>query len=306
MNAKKALALLAALCMTAGLSACGGDTGNSTAETTTNTAAESTTTAPETTTAVTTTEAPKLDVDPNAITFDDGNLYFLQMGGGGDEADVELSIAEYNGDKKLKVHVLRDDPTADFGVPKLVLDLPAVLGLENVGNIGHISVDFTCVANEMWKNDDGTESLVVGNFLGALAGNIASEKGYDDAENLIQNTWANHLEFAFEDWENAEHTWRAETDIPALLPANGYAANDEGTTLVIMRWGQKNDVDFYIDNVTFYDKDGNSMKCNPVSGGAAKEGEEAPAETTTGTAAETTTAAAATTTAETTTAAAAE
>ena len=26
-----------------------------------------------------------------------------------------------------------------------------------------------------------------------------------------------------------------------------------------MRWGQKNDVDFYIDNVTFYDKDGKSM-----------------------------------------------
>ena len=94
--------------------------------------------------------------------------------------------------------------------------------------------------------------------------------------NVIQNTWANHYEFAYQDWEHEEGSWRCETDIPALLPANGYAANDEGTTLVIMRWGQANDVDFYIDNLTFYDKDGNSM---PVKASAAAEGgEAAPAE----------------------------
>ena len=85
------------------------------------------------------------------------------------------------------------------------------------------------------------------------------ETGTDEEGNLIQNTWANHYEFAYQDWEHNEGSWRCETDIPALLPANGYAANDAGTTLVIMRWAQKNDVDFYIDNVTFYDKEGKSM-----------------------------------------------
>ena len=72
-----------------------------------------------------------------------------------------------------------------------------------------------------------------------------------------------------------------ETDVPAnRIPANGYAENDEGTTLVIMRWGQKNDVDFYIDNITFFDKDGNSIPVltGGAAGGAAGGAEEAPAE----------------------------
>ena len=209
-------------------------------------------------------EPPTRDVgavDPNAITFDDGDMHSgHQMGEGGDEADIELSIAELDGDKKLKVHVLRDDPAADFGVPKIVFNLPKMMDKARIGDIAHISVDFTCVGNELWHNDDGTESLVVGNFYGALMGNLASEKGKDADGNITQNTWATHLEFKHEDWEFPEHTWRIETDVPGnKIPANGYAANDDGTTLVIMRWPQKNDADFYIDNITFYDKDGNSI-----------------------------------------------
>ena len=286
MKMKKALAMLSALAMLGALVSCGKDTADSSS------VAE--TSAPETSAAETSAESSEETsveessvsdplprdvgpVDANAITFDDDDLHSAhQMGGGGDECDVELSIVDLDGDKKLKVHALREDASKDYGVVKLVFNLPEMLGVENVGNIGHISVDFTCIANETWKNDDGSESLVVGNFLGALAGNIASEQGKDADGNVIQNTWANHYEFAYQDWEHEEGSWRCETDIPALLPANGYAANDEGTTLVIMRWGQKNDVDFYIDNITFYDKDGNSM---PVKASAAAEGgEAAPAE----------------------------
>ena len=226
-------------------------------------------------------EPPTRDVgtvDANAITFEDGDMHSgHQMKGGNDEADVELSIADLDGDKKLKVHVLRDDPAEDYGVPKIVFNLPEMIGTENVGKIGHISVDFTCIANEAWQHEDGTESVVVGNFLGALAGNLASEKGTDADGNTIQNTWATHYEFKLDDWKFPEHTWRVETDVPAnRIPANGYAENDEGTTLVIMRWGQKNDVDFYIDNITFFDKDGNSIPV--LAGGAAGGAEEAPAE----------------------------
>ena len=277
---KKTLAMIAAMAMLGSLVSCGKDTAVSTAEssvaetTTAETSAESSEESSEEESSV--SDPLPRDVGPvdeNAITFEDGDMHTgHQMGGGGDECDVELSIVDLDGDKKLKVHALREDPAKDYGVVKLVFNLPDMLGLENVGNIGHISVDFTCIANEMWKNDDGSESLVVGNFLGALAGNIASEKGTDDEGNLIQNTWSNHYEFAYQDWEHSEGSWRCETDIPAnKIPANGYAANDAGTTLVIMRWGQKNDVDFYIDNITFYDKDGKSM---PVLASGAAEGGE--------------------------------
>lgn len=268
---KKTLAMLSALATLSAFVSCGTNvTDDSAAETA----------APETTAAESADESSEEEssvsdplprdcgpVDANAITFDDGEMYTChQMCGGGDEGDVELSVVDLDGDMKLKVHALRDDPTADYGVVKLVFNLPEMLGLENVGNIGHISVDLTCIANEMWKNDDGTESLVVGNFLGALAGNLASEKGKDEEGNLIQNDWATHYEFNYQDWEHSEGTWRCETDIPALLPVNGYAADDAGTTLVFMRWGQSNDVDIYIDNLTFYDKDGNSM---PIVFGSA-------------------------------------
>ncbi|MBQ9908117.1 MAG: hypothetical protein IJM46_15270 [Oscillospiraceae bacterium] len=277
---KKMLAIIAATAMLGTLVSCGKDTAGSTAESS----------AAETTTAETSAESSEESseeessvsdplprdvgpVDANAITFEDDDLHTAhQMGGGGDETDVEMGIVDLDGDKKLKIHAVRDDASKDYGVVKIVFNLPEMLGLENVGNIGHITVDFTCIANEMWKNDDGSESLVVGNFLGALAGNIASEKGTDEEGNLIQNTWSNHYEFAYQDWEHSEGSWRCETDIPAKgIPANGYAANDEGTTLVIMRWGQKNDVDIYIDNITFYDKDGNSM---PVLASGTAEGAE--------------------------------
>lgn len=301
MKAKQILALLCALTMTAAFAGCAKDTsttatksGESSSQAESSSEAESaaeSSEAEEAGDAESSEEESSVSdplprdvgaIDPNAITFDDGDLHTLhQMGGGGDEGDVELSVVDLDGDKKVKVHSLRDDPSADFGVVKVVFNLPEMLGVENVGNIGHISVDFTCIANGTWTNDDGSESLVVGNFLGALAGNLASEQGKDADGNVTQNTWATHYEFAYQDWEHSEGSWRCETDVPALLPANGYAANDAGTTLVIMRWAQKNDVDLYIDNVTFFDKDGNSM---PVQGGntaapdeSAEEAEETPA-----------------------------
>lgn len=294
MKMRKAAALLAAFALTCAATACGKDmnapessvgevteAAEESAEDSAESLADETEAAPEES-AENAEESSVSDplprdvgaVDANAVTFEDGDLHTLhQMGEGGDECDVELSVVDLDGDKKVKVHALRDDPSADYGVVKLVFNLPEMLGVENVGKIGHISVDFTCIANETWQNDDGTESLVVGNFMGALAGNLASEQVKDADGNVKQNAWATHMEFKYEDWEHSEGSWRCETDIPAAkIEANGYAST-EGTTLVIMRWGQKNDVDFYIDNVTFYDKDGNSM---PVLSGEAAD---APAET---------------------------
>ncbi len=287
MKLKKMLAMLSAVAMLGVLGSCGKDTADSSS------AAE--TSVPETTAAETSEESSEEEssvsdplprdvgpVDANAITFDDDDMCTAhQMGDGNDECDIELSIVDLDGDKKLKLHPLKADTDAEYGVVKLVFNLPQMLGLENVGNIGKISVDFTCIANGTWINDDGSESLVVGNFLGTVGGSIASEKGYDEEDNLIQNTWA-QTDFSYQDWEHSEGSWRCETVIPFKnLPANGYAANDEGASLVIMRWKQKNDVDIYIDNLTFYDKDGNSMPvihADAAEETGAEAAEEAPAE----------------------------
>lgn len=280
MKMKKTLALLSALTLMCGFTACDDGTDTESSATT----ASSTTTTSTTTTTTTTTTAPvKLEVDPNAITFDTESFYtghcMAESNYTNDEAECDLSIAEIDGDKKLRVQVLGKKEDGSYKVPKIVFNLAELIGAENTGKIGQISIDFTCKAEGVWVNDDGTESKVVGNFLGAIAGNIAEEKGVDADGITTQNTWATHYEFSLNDWENEEQTWRVDAKVPALLAVNGYADNYEGATLVIMRWGQLNQVDFYIDNITIYDKDGKSM---PIiyDGAANPAGEGTPAETT--------------------------
>ncbi|MGN0648667.1 MAG: hypothetical protein ACI4J3_08575 [Oscillospiraceae bacterium] len=283
MKMKKTLALLSALTLMCGFTACG-DEGDKESSATTTSSTTTTTSTTSTTTTTTTTTAPvKLEVDPNAITFDTESFYtghcMAESNYTNDEAECDLSIAEINGDKKLRVQVLSKKEDGSYKVPKIVFNLAELIGAENTGKIGQISVDFTCKAEGVWVNDDGTESKVVGNFLGAIAGNIAEEKGVDADGITTQNTWATHYEFSLNDWENEEQTWRVDAKVPALLAVNGYADNYEGATLVIMRWSQLNQVDFYIDNITIYDKDGKSM---PIiyDGAANPAGEGTPAETT--------------------------
>lgn len=286
MNMKKTLALLAALSTMAAFTGCGdsSSTAEESSKETTTSATQNTTTAATTTTTAETTPAPVLEVDANAITFDTASLYTAHCmnedGFQNGEAECKLTIEEYNGDPKMRVQVLTKGDDGNYAIPKLVWNLPELLGVENMDKIGHISMDITCVAKDTWKNEDGTESLVVGNFLGALAGNLAAEKGTDADGNITQNTWAQY-DYALQDWENAEHTWRVETDIPFKgLPINGFAANDESCTLVLMRWAQLNQVDFYIDNITFLDKDGKSMEiiydaaANPAGAGDASGSDE--------------------------------
>ncbi len=276
MKLKKTLALLSALTLMCGFTACDGGAESSESTTTTTT---TTTTTASTTTTTTTTEPVKLEVDPNAITFDENSFYtghcMAESNFTNDEAECNLSIAEIDGDKKLRVEVIGKDEDGAYKVPKIVFNLAEMIGVENTGKIGQISIDFTCKAEGMFVNEDGSEAQIVGNFIGAIAGNLAAEKGVDADGITTQNTWATHYEFTLSDWENEEQTWRVDAKVPALLAVNGYADNFEGATLVIMRWGQPNQVDFYIDNITIYDKDGKSMPiiydaaANPAGGEAA-------------------------------------
>ena len=269
MKLKKTLALLCALTTAGVFAACSSDasgsdssssTANSSAADASSSEAETTTTeattkAPETTTTEE-TEPPAAPIDANAITFDTPSLYTATALDDAGAAPVKLEVVDLNGDKKLRVKVERADETKPFDVPKIKFDLPKLIGVDKTGEIDHFSVDFTCISQGPFTGDDGTVMSVVGNFLGALGGNIASEKK-KDGDTLIQNDWAQQ-EFSFQEWEKPVMTWHYETKKP-LLPTNNYAANDEGVNLLIMRWGQPNQVDFYIDNLTIYDHDGKAI-----------------------------------------------
>ena len=277
---KRLLAAAAALCMTAAMTACSG--GSSAGDITTTKAPETTastakTTESETTETTVTTEKPLPPPADGAITFDTPSLYGVHAGDDDKAAKLNFDIVDLDGNNKLRVQVL-DKNEDGYLIPKVIFDLPALLGEDNVGKIGKIAIDFTCIARDVWHNDDGTDSLVVGNFLGAVCGNLALASGYDKEGNLIQNEWGQSKtksEFAFDDWTNPTHSWHFEVEYPLNnLPSNGYSSKDvtyydedgneidiaHGQTLFIMRWQQKNQVDFYIDNLTFYDKDGKVME----------------------------------------------
>lgn len=261
MKFSKASALISAVVLAAaGLTGCKQNQNPSAEEKPADTTT-ATTTAPETTepTATTTTEVIRSSIDANAITFDGDSLFTCHCMNGDveGESNCNLSIVPLNGDPKLKVEVLDQDPkTGEYMIPKLVFDLPALVGLENVSKIDHVAVDFDCEAKGTWLNDDGTESLVVGNFLGTIGGVIASEERRDADGKLTQTTWAQQ-DFECMNWDAETAYFHVETK-SQVIPAKRYAS-DEGTTLVIMRWAQKNQVDFYIDNLTFYDEDGHSI-----------------------------------------------
>ena len=209
MKLKKALALICALASVGVFTACSSDSGSSTADSSSSseaeTTTEATTTEAEKTTTTETTKAAEPEpaaIDANAITFDIPSLYTAEAMNDDGAAPTTVEVVNLNGDNKLRVHVDREDETKDFLVPKVLIHLPELIGVDKTGEIDHFSVDFTCISRGPFVGEDGTEMSVVGNFLGTLGGNIASEKVKDDEGNLVQNDWAQQ-DFSFNDWENA-------------------------------------------------------------------------------------------------------
>ena len=263
MRMKKLFALLSAVCIMGSLAACG-DSSSKAAEASSqkeeSSAADTTTTsAPAETTTVSTTatDEPLPTPADGAITFDTASLYTAHAGDDSGAAELNLDIVDLDGDKKLRVQVLSKNDKGEYLIPKVIFDLPTLLGQGNVSKIGKISADFTCKALDVFINEEGDELPVIANFLGTFGSTLAMEKK-KDGDTLVQNNWA-QTDFSFSDWDKATHSWHFEAEYPVKkLPINNYS-DDEGTNLLIMRWGQTNQVDFYIDNLTFYDKDGNVM-----------------------------------------------
>lgn len=243
---------------------CGDDAAESTATTTTTTATTTTTEAEETTTTEATTTTPEIPaptVDANAITFEDDDLWtahaMCEKNFENDESNVELTVEEFNGTKQLRIQVLDKDDNGTYKVPKIVFNIAELVGAENIHKIKKISCDFTSNAVGEFTGDDGTAALVPGNAMGALAGGLAAEKKTDADGGLVQNTWATFTEFAFDCWD-----WQwcySHVDANILLDANCYEEGNADATFVIMRWGIPNQADLYVDNITFYDADGNSI-----------------------------------------------
>lgn len=259
---KKIISLLAVCSLIISVTSCGSkpEVENSTPEVTdavtepAETEAEPEETAAETEAEPVEPDYPVITPDANAITFDDSDDLFTahcmaQKNFENDEADCNLSVAEYKGEKMLKIEVLGyDEEKHMYKVPKIVFDMDELVGADNLSKVKSFTCDITQVAVGEFKGDDGEMMLVPGNLMGTFGSNVGEDsKWYQptgSANEFAQEEWTFEWEYL-----HVEGKW--------LL--KGFADGNTESTLVFMRWGIPNQADIYIDNITFYDEDGNSI-----------------------------------------------
>lgn len=187
--------------------------------------------------------------DPNAITFDDGDLSFATVQiDDKDSADGTLSIEEVQGNNMLK---FTDDGTnfADGTVQKIKIDAARLLSPESLAGVRSVEMDvYADATSDDFINDDGENVRAPGWIGGGAGANVSGDKWYNFAE-----------------WEGGEYNFEMSgaihVQLKFLLAAGGKCWDEtmkEGTIL-LMRWGAKNEGNFYVDNIVFYDENGNSL-----------------------------------------------
>lgn len=198
---------------------------------------------------------PVFNPDPNAITFNDSDdLYtahcMAQKNFENDESNCRLSVAEYKGERQLKIEVLDfNEEKGMYKTPKIVFDMDELVGTENLSKVKSFSCDITQVAVGEFKGDDGEMMRVPGNLMGTF-GSVVGEECKEWYQPTGSSNEYAQAEWDFE-WEylHVEGKW--------LL--KGFVDGTTESTLVFMRWSIPNQADVYLDNITFYDEDGNSI-----------------------------------------------
>lgn len=194
-----------------------------------------------------------LEPTDSTITFNDGDLYtahcMKEKDFENDESECRLSIAEFKGEKQLKIEVLDKGEDGFYKNPKIVFDVDRLVGSENLSRIKSFSADITQVAVGEFIGDDGEPMMVAGN----LQGSFGSILGPECDEWYEPTGSANN--FAGADWLFG---W-THLSVEGKFLIKGYVDGTTDSTLVFMRWGIPNQADIYIDNLTFYDEDSNPV-----------------------------------------------
>ena len=192
---------------------------------------------------------PIVASDINAITFDNPDFSFASVvPDDEDSAKGELEIAEVFGNKMLR---FKDSGKnfADGTVQKIKIDAAKILSPENVAKVRSIELDVYADATASdYENEDGEKLKAPGWIGGGGGANVAGDKWYQ-----------------FGEWSGGEYNFEmsgaAHAEFKFLLADSGQCWDDtmEEAVFLVMRWGAQNEGNMYIDNIVFYDKDGNSL-----------------------------------------------
>lgn len=258
MEYKRILASALTLTLAAAVAGCGDKSSSSeSSEATTASTEPSTVEATEATTEELEPPKPVEASDPNAITFDDVDFSFASPKTTDDDsAQGTLEVVEVQGNKMLR---FTDDGNnhANGTVQKIQIDAVKLLSHENVAKVRSIQFDVYADATASdFKNDDG-ELLKAPGWIGGGGGaNVAGDKWYQ-----------------FGEWSGGEYNFEmsgaAHAEFKFVLAAGGQCWDEtmEEAVFLIMRWGAQNEGNMYVDNIVFYDENGDSL---PIEKSAAE------------------------------------
>ncbi|MBR2284199.1 MAG: hypothetical protein IJ874_07255 [Ruminococcus sp.] len=252
MDMKKLIAGIAALALASAMTGCGSSESSSSSESEAPTEAATEEATEEATEAPTEEETepepepshPVEASDPNTVDFSDGNFSFASpKTEDADSAQGTVEIVEVEGNPMLR---FTDDGSnfANGTVQKIQIDAAQLLAPEDLAKVRSIELDIYADATS-----DAFEGNQVPGWLGGGGGaNVAGDKWYD-----------------FGEWSGGEYNFEmsgaAHAEFKFLLAAGGQCWDETMTeaTFLVMRWGAQNEGNLYIDNIVFYDEDGNSL-----------------------------------------------
>lgn len=187
-----------------------------------------------------------LSASAATVDFEDGDYSFVSMKTD-DGGDVSiLSVEDYNGSKQLKVDV--QDCSL---LPKVQFDLNTMVGTDNLSNIERITMEVTFVSK-----DGTTPPGWIGGALGTAG------------ENDVP-AWA-QSDYAGGEYDNpASQPITVERKF--LTPSQKVVSGTPNTIAMLMRWASEVPYYMYIDNVTFFDADGNEIALASSSAAAPAE-----------------------------------
>lgn len=174
-----------------------------------------------------------------------------------DESEVNLTVEELEGIPMIKVETLtaKTDGDGSYCIPKIRFRMDKFFeGQEaDLEKIFTVKADVVTKAVGNFVADDGTESLVPGNFMGAFVTQPADGNGgnsWNDLYDFGESEWAS-------EWGSYELVMR-----PGIKAGIATFVNTTDPQYVsIMRWGIPNQADFYIADLRFEDEDGNVIAC---------------------------------------------
>ena len=170
--------------------------------------------------------------------------------------DGSLSVEMIDGNAMLK---FTDNSTTaenlDTAVQKIRVSVGQLLRPDQLESVYRISFDLYAEAkDELFLSDDGEYRRVPG-WIGGGGGTMCADGNWYSFADFsasgineydLERSDACHVEFKF------------------LLAESGkkWDSTVEDVNFSVMRWGMQNLSDFYLDNITFYDQEGNPIPLN--------------------------------------------